>query len=154
MILVELRFVHYSPKDSKEGIKEFLIANDEAQAVAYIDNEHMYDSLFEDDDVIELGDEDMESFYPSKEWWESHPGMKEKAIAAGLEVDEYNVSGKSKSITLWYKGTTWQDTDDAYYGVTHWDWSRQRPLNPDEVAMLIELGVAKDIRQWTKESNT
>lgn len=45
MILVELKFIHYSPKDSEEGLKELIVTNDREQILNYVDKE-IYELFF------------------------------------------------------------------------------------------------------------
>lgn len=150
MILVELRFIHYSPKDYEEGIKEFFIAKDEVQILAYIDKEHMFGSLKDHED----DEDDDNSCSPSEEWVEQHPKKIQEAKDLGLKVDEeygLTVEGPTHLLIKWYQGNTWQEATDCYYGVTHYEWDRQRTITEDHADVLIGLSMAKDIRDWKDE---
>ena len=51
--LVQLGFIHYAPKDSEEGIKEYLIVDSMEQIVPYMIKEYGYgyfDDIEEDED--------------------------------------------------------------------------------------------------------
>lgn len=149
MILIDLRFTHHSPKDSETGTKELLIAESIEQALPYIDSEHLRDYLKES-----KHDEDNGYHSVSDEWWEQNPGRKEEAEAMDLTVGEHgDVEGPAHLLTLWWQGTTWKDTDDAFYGVTHHEWSIQKPLAEEETTVLLRLGLAKDIRNWKPEDS-
>lgn len=146
MLLIHLRFTHYSPKDSEDGLKELLLAESVEQALPYIDKEYLYDHLkdAEDDEAYHSVDDD---------WWEQHPGRKEEAVAMGLTVNEYgSVEGPAHVMTRWWRGNSWKEASDAYYGVTHYDWDIAKPVTDEEAAVLLKLGLAKDIRNWKPDS--
>ncbi len=137
MILVILRFTHYSPKDSESGIKELIIADSLDKIVAYIDREHLYGYLAEE--VLEEG-----SFSQIDEWWKANPTKRAEALKAGLKIDEYgDVTGDARVLTRWLEGTVWQEISDAHYGVTQWDWSESKEVSLANVAILSTLGLAR-----------
>jgi len=156
MLLVELGFVHYSPKDSEQGVKELIVCRDLAQAVEYIDQEHMFDALHDakNDHDNQAGYRDEGSHSLGENWFEQNQAKKIEAEALGLKVetDEFDdsVEGPSYLITTWLRSTAWTGADDAYYGVTHWDWSKSQPIADEDVAVLLRLGLAKDIRGFTR----
>lgn len=140
MLLVEVRFAHYAPKDSEEGIKELILATNLEQAVAYIDNEHMFGHLKDCEEDIGYASLD-------DDFWEQNPSKKQEAEALGLEVNEYgSVEGPSHVITKWLQRTTWEEVSEAYYGVTQWDWSKHQEISDEDAAVLLKLGIAKDVR--------
>lgn len=142
-LLVEVRFVHYSPKDSEEGIKEFILADSLEQAIGYIDDEHMFGALADEDGEVS------QEAYVTEEWLKANQHRLDEAKALGLRVDEeyHSVSGPSPAITRWHQGTTWKDAEDAYYGVTNWDWSRHRHISEEDAQVLVRLGIiGADIR--------
>jgi hypothetical protein len=146
-LLVEVRFEHHAPKDSETGLKELVVANDLDQALSYIDKEHLLDYFAEAEEDNET--EDVSSHYPTDEWWEKHPEKKAELAAFGLTVDEWgDVQGPEMAITRWLSATTWKDADDAFYGVTHWDWSNRQEISEADAEVLFRLGLAKDIRTW------
>lgn len=143
MILVKVGFTHYSPKDSESGIAEYVLADTLDQAVAHIDDKHMFGWL---KDAEADGDEG--SYSPDEDWLTAD--RRAEATAAGLSVDEYgSVCGPAHTLTRWLGGTFWKDTDDAYYGVTHYDWRQCRVVDEADAAVLVRLGLVIDIRGRT-----
>ncbi len=145
-LLVKVTFTHYAPRDAKEGVEDYLIANDMGQALAYIDHEYLNGAMadWEND-----GDED--SYCPDEEWWNAHPDKKAEAASLGLEVDQHgDVSGRSAALTKFLCGTGWGEVNEAYYGVTHYDWSESKTTAPETATLLLVLGIATDIRNWSK----
>lgn len=141
-MLIKLKFTHDSPKDSESGIMELLIADSLESAIKYIDKKHLYGALKDYEDDEECG------FYPDKKWWRKNEHKRQDAIDAGLSIDEYGeVTGDGRALTLWLNGTHWKDADDAYYGVTHHDWSEFQEVTEDEIAVLLKLGLVNDIRK-------
>jgi hypothetical protein len=144
MILCEIKFRHYSPKDSEEGIKEYVIADTAQQIEDYVDKEHLCGELSEQPD----GEEHCAFLTP--EWVQRLKDRMELLPQYGLTLDLQEcgntVAGSSQSITKWLQGTWWIDITDAYYGVTHYDWSKQRVITELDESILYKLGLAKDIR--------
>jgi hypothetical protein len=140
MFLVAIRFTHYAPKDSEEGIKEYVISDSFEKVLEYI--EKTYYGVF--------GEEDDEgSVCPSKEWWDAHPDAKREADQLGFKVDEYgfglglgDVVGPYRDIVIWWGGNDFGDVEDAYYGVTQYHWETQR-ISSENAATLVGLGIAK-----------
>lgn len=143
MILIELRCTHYSPKDLAEAIKEFLIADSIEQALPYIDRVHLFGNLADME-----ADGETTTVYPNDEFFEKRPDAREEAKTLGLEVNEHEVEGPAHLITKWWRGTTWKDVEDAYYGVTHYEWGKHQEITAEQASVLTALGVAKDIRHW------
>jgi hypothetical protein len=149
-LLVVVDSIHYSPKDSETATKELLIVRDLDQALGYIDQEHLLGYFKDGDDQ----DEDSGYYSPSDEWWEQNPTKRAEAEALGLEISEYgSVSGTGENLTRWLSSNDWKDADDAYYGVTHYDWSKRQEISDDDVATLLRLGLAKDIREWKPDED-
>ena len=78
-----------------------------------------------------------------------HKGWKKSAKEAGLAVDKYGtVEGTEVAIAKWLRGNWFRDTSDAYYGVTHYDWSEQWTITDGtDIATLMSLRMATDIRE-------
>jgi hypothetical protein len=142
-LLIQIGFTHYAPKDSTDGIKEFIIADNMEQALKYINEEYLHGELFDEDEYNEE-----RSFYPGEEWWKKNEHKRKTTKDFGLEIDEFDdVKGLAKNLTIWLEGTHWQEVSDAYYGVTQYDWSKYQEISTLEAALLVkELRIAKDIR--------
>mgnify|MGYP003622045421 CR=1 FL=1 len=138
MMLYTLKFTHYSPKDGKTGILGYFLVDDFEKFWKYLDKECFYDSFkdYEDD-----GDEG--SYYPDDEWKEEHPQKMQEAKDLGLNIGEYGeISGPKQTMIRWFEGNGFEDVEDAYYGVTQYDWSEKRSIDDEHVELLIQLGVA------------
>jgi hypothetical protein len=134
MLLVPISFIHYGPKDSEEGIKEYILVNSIEEAVNYIKEKHCSYLLDEDDTGM---------FSTTEDWWDKHPEKRQQALDAGLTIDEFGyVEGNAKALTLWLEGNDWKDVEDAHYGVTHWSWAGSKPIRDDQAATLIMLQLA------------
>lgn len=137
-LLVTLRFKHYSPKDSESGIAELILCDNIDQAVEYIDKKHMFGRLADDDgELIELEvTEEMKSIDDFHIHAEKY-----------LEMDDDGVSwGTAANITRLMRGDYWEEVEDAYYGVTQYDWREYRQILEDDANVLIRLGLVTDIR--------
>lgn len=147
ILLVELRFRHHSPKDSRAGVRELIIASSLDQAVEYIDLEHMGLALEE-----MRAREDRHTYHPVKGFWKANPAKHASTRDFGLEIGDYGeVEGTAYNLTRWLQSDSWMTVEDAYYGVTHWDWSRHFPVSLADAEVLLRLGLAKDIRQSVKK---
>lgn len=141
-MLINLKFIHYSPKDSEDGIKEFIVTDSLQSAIKYIDKKHLYGALkdYEEDEECE--------FFPDVDWVKKNKHRKQEAKDMGISIDEYNHhTGSSKALTLFLNGTFWKEVSDAYYGVTHYDWSEFKDVTEDEIATLSKFFPVKDIRK-------
>jgi len=149
MLLVKLKIIHYAPKDSEEGIKEFLVVQDQEQLLKYIDSRHLFHRLRDYAD-----DNDTDCCCPETEWLKKNPGKLDEARQLGLKVegDDYiTVEGPTHLLIKWYQGDTWREVSEAYYGVTHYDWSEQQEIDNETTDTLLRVGVANDIRNWKEE---
>lgn len=137
--LVKLAFTHYSPKDSEDGVKAFLIVDSEDRLIAHIGKE----CILSLDDYADDGET---SVCVTNDWLKSHPNAVDRAKQAGLTVEtEYgltDIGGNKRNLILALQGDTAFDAEDCYYGVTHYDWSDQRQITGSEAEMLVSLGVA------------
>jgi hypothetical protein len=139
VLLVQIKFKHYAPKDSEEGTKEWIVCDSEDEALDYINEEHLYGVFNEEPEEA--------SFYPTAEWCRENPTKSAEALSMGLRVDEWNTwFGPNHAITKWLRGTWWQEVTDAYYGVTKYDWSNQQEISEEDVKVLVRLAFVKDIR--------
>jgi len=120
--LYKIIFRHCSPKDTKEGIEECIIADNDKTVLDYVCSKYSEEWIDrdEDDGLTDIYD------------------------------DEYNVIGQEQYLVrmLRLRGE-YNDPnasyDDAYYGITHYGWSEAIEI-PDELAeSLIKYGIATDI---------
>lgn len=144
MLLVPLWFKHYAPKDSEEGIKEFLVVDNIDQLIEYVDNEHMYGRLQDQKD-----DEQESSLSFAEEWIAERPHKVEEASELGivLDVEYHSAEGPSHLLTRWWGGNDWEEVSDLYYGATQWNWEKRQEITEEELAVLMKLGLVKDIRK-------
>lgn len=126
MKLHKIQIRHCAPKDCKEAIVCYVLADNENQILSYIDKELLFgtwgdrndDSLSEplsitDDDGETIGSE----FYY------------EKMLRLRGEFNDENA-----------------DYSDAYYGVTHYGWDEGVTVSNTEVETLIKLNIVLDLR--------
>jgi len=145
MFLVEVGFMHYGPKSQEDGIKELIITGSMEQAVAYIDKEYLFNNL--ENYVGPDPEAEGEYFSPCNAWWDKNPHKKDEALNRGLTLSGYgDVQGSYKEICLWWEGDDWKDPEDCYYGVTQYSWRNYQEISEEDAAVLIRLGLAKDIR--------
>ena len=138
---------HYSQKDSHTSIEGFVIADNEEEVLAWVPALCWED--WESD-----GDEG--SAGPGDEWWDKHPDEHARAEAMGLTVHLCDwgeregqpdwVEGPKQILLRWWRGDSFDEVSDLYYGATQWDWDEGREITEDEAAVLIRLGVATDAR--------
>jgi hypothetical protein len=138
MLLVALKFVHYAPKGSQEGILEYLLADTLESALEYIYKEYRIDGI----DPNQTG-----HFFPNDDWWKSHPTKRQEAIDLGLTVDRIAaVDGPEDVFTKWFEGNDWQEPSDLHYGVTHYSWGERQEISAADAAVLSKLGIAKTVK--------
>ena len=121
MNLYKITFSHTAPKDQDEGIKGYLLAENDEQVYNYIDKTFNYECWKDADE-----DEDREPIE--------------------LYDDDYNVIGtetfKEKIIRI--KGEQ-NDEDydycDAYYGITLYGWELVKENADGDYSEMIELGI-------------
>tara|TARA_R110001606_G_scaffold396950_1_gene572186 strand:+ start:638 stop:1039 length:402 start_codon:yes stop_codon:yes gene_type:complete len=121
MNLYRITFSHTAPKDSKEGIKGYLLAENDEQVYNYVDKT-FNDECWKDNEE----DEDREPIE--------------------LYDDDYNVIGTEtfKEKMLRIKGEQ-NDEDydycDAYYGITLYGWELVKENADGDYTEMIELGI-------------
>ena len=134
MNLYEIKFSHTAPKDSKEGIISYLLAENDEQVYEWIASEpkiREYD-LFN-------------SWEEINEEWEDE-GRKED-----IYDDDYNIIGtetfREKMIRI--KGEMNDedyDFSDAYYGITLYGWKLVKEnINESDFKKSIEIGIISKI---------
>tara|TARA_R110001592_G_scaffold17164_1_gene72770 strand:+ start:117 stop:518 length:402 start_codon:yes stop_codon:yes gene_type:complete len=121
MNLYRITFSHTAPKDSKEGIKGYLLAENDEQVYNYVDKT-FNDECWKDNEE----DEDREPIE--------------------LYDDDYNVIGTEtfKEKMLRIKGEQ-NDEDydycDAYYGITLYGWELVKENADGDYTEMVELGI-------------
>lgn len=146
--LHKITFVHYSQKDSKEGISSYVIASDEEQVVQHLAG----GALYSWEDWERDGDEG--EVEPIAEWWDDNPDAVDRAKALGLTVHMYDwgerlgqpnrVEGKKTDVVRWWRGEI-DEVSDLYYGATQFYWDAGVPISNADAEVLVRLGIATDL---------
>ena len=124
-----LRFKHFSPKDSKQGILEFIIGKTREEILEYINEEYLYGEYGEQ---IVYGQID--------------ESLKEKAELIGIEVDEFlAIKGTKEQFIRLFCNTFWEHPEDCYYGVTKYDWSEITHIEELEIETLKKFITLKNL---------
>lgn len=140
MLLVCLRFKHHAPRDSEDGIKEYLLSDSLEKVVKYIDKEHLGDDLFDEEN-------DYKSMAcPNEDWLIANKHKLQEAKTLGLKVYKDSIKGLARVISVWYGGTDWESPSDLYYGYTSWNWRDVQEVDESTADKLVKLNVAKDLR--------
>jgi len=131
MNLYALKFTHYAPKDSKEGIISYLVAIDDEQVYEYIKSEPsindngLYNSwkYYEEEYV---GGYDI---YDDNYNWIGHESFKERMVRLGGEMYDEEA-----------------DVSDAYYGVTHLGWELVKEgISIEEMGIIKNAGISIEV---------
>jgi hypothetical protein len=122
MNLYKILFTHTAPKDRKEGIITYLLAENEEQVYSFIDKEYNYECWKDQEEENETYD---------------------------VYNDDYDVVGietfKEKILRL--KGEMNDDDydySDAYYGITLYGWELVKENLASDYSELIALNVFKN----------
>jgi len=127
--LYSIEFIHYSPKDSEQGIKCLLLAENDEQVFNFIDEMYQYNTWSEYETDESFKDENKFDIY---------------------DDDDLNIIGtetfKERMIRL--KGQM-NDEDyelqDLYYGVTLYGWKLLKENIKTDYSELIKLNIIKTI---------
>ncbi len=126
--LYRIRFCHYAPKDSEEGIKGYVVVEDEAAIADYVAKEYM---LLDDEALNERLNK-----YGELDYYEEE------------EVDEEEFFETRLARLARHKGDMDDDRDlmaDLYYGATLYKWEEiTRDVTEAEVLLLEKLGILID----------
>lgn len=146
--LYKITFDHYGPKDSKEGIEEYVIADDEELVVQHM----IFAHILCWEDWEEDGDEMTFSTYATH--WDENPDALDRADALGLKVTigewgsrkgkPTGVKGKTAAVARWLRADP-RVVEDVYYGRTVYAWDAGTPITDDDAATLVRLGIAKNL---------
>lgn len=123
MKLYTILIRHCAPKDFKESIVGYFIAEDDTAIMEYINKEltsGIWQDRHEQDGLVDIHDEDYNVI--------DTVTYKEKMLRIRGEFHD-----------------KWADYSDKYYGVTHYGWTEGKEVSKKEVEMLVKLGVAKQI---------
>lgn len=115
--LYRIKVLHGAPKDSHTSTETYLVALSEGDVASWIEDGKKYGNWFTpyDGEEEEMRyDEETESEVTFKQWVLKNRG--------DLEDDE-----------------GWED---AYYGVTKWGWEPVEGATAQDMARLVELGIA------------
>ncbi len=123
MKLHKIHFSHYSPKDSEQGVKTYVLADSEIAIRDRIDATFKHGAWkdAEGDGPIDIYNDDFEVI--------GQEGRLERALRLRGDIDDEN-----------------NDYADAYYGLTFWGWDEGQDITEDLASELIRLGIAEDWR--------
>ena len=130
MNLYSINFRHYSPKDNEEGIKGYLLADNEEQVFLYIDKKFNY-GMWKDKEEEMNNEEDVSD------------------RTFQILDDDYSEIGKEtlKEHILRVKGmmnSEHEDPCDLYYGFTSYGWSLvKNSILPKAAEFLVASGIAE-----------
>lgn len=120
-----IRFSHHAPRGREDGIKLYVIADDEEVILDRLDErEHCgcWAEATGDGETFDIYDDDYNVIGTETK--------RERLLRRRGEIDDECV-----------------DFSDAYYGVTCLGWDEGEDVTPEDAAVLIRLGIAED---WTK----
>lgn len=117
--LYSIRFIHFAPKDSQEGILGYVIAQSSEKIYEFLKTDPEINGLqiyngFDESEVFEIWDEN------------------------------YNVIGTEtfKERMIRFCGEMYDESaevNDAYYGVTHYGWKLEREIqNEEDISILMD----------------
>jgi|14_taG_2_1085336.scaffolds.fasta_scaffold112738_1 hypothetical protein len=156
MNLYKITFTHMGPKDRKDGIETYLVAESDEQVAEWIDKNHCYGRWFEVDEdadepalVFTLGEDDAEI----KRWTDA--GFKTEPFTYdwASRFEYVRIVCTLKQRIVFERGDYWDEEacSDAYYGAIQWGWEKVATETPGDrltgwFHSLIEAGIAIDIR--------
>lgn len=122
--LHKIRFTHHAPKDRKEGIETYVLADSETTIRDGVDHQFNYDIWREGDhdEPIDIYNDDYEVV--------GQETRTERALRLRGSIDDDN-----------------NDYADAYYGITHHGWDEGVQITDEDAAVLLRLGIAEDWRE-------
>ncbi len=128
MNLYKIIFSHHSPKDSKQGIKTLLLAENDEQVYNWICSEPEIegDKLFnswKENDKVTFDDLDEDEW----EWLDDNGNpelFKDRMLRMEGEIDDDTI-----------------DFSDAYYGITLYGWELAKENVTSDYTELIECGL-------------
>lgn len=121
MKLYTVRIRHCGPKDCKESIIGYFVAENDSAIMNYIDKELLggiWKDRNDEDGLCEILDENYNVIGTET--------YSEKMIRIRGEFNNSDA-----------------DYSEAYYGITHYGWDEGKHISDEEVNVLVNLGVAK-----------
>lgn len=116
---------HYAPKDSETGLHSVWSAPSEQ---VFWDNIKPHFNLeYNDSDEDDEDSDDTEKSEPEAEVKNSSADILERAARFNVTVEPswgkyYRLTGKINDIIRTLRGDTFREVEDAYYGVTQFEW--------------------------------
>lgn len=140
MLLVEFSFWLNTPTYTESFVGSYLIADDLDEA---------FEEYKESADFSDIKSFEISSSHNRFSLDNSLPDWKERAASYGLTIEENGetilVSGPEGDVIKWYRGDDWE-LEDIRKGDRRYYWRFSREISEEETAVLVKLGVAKDIR--------
>lgn len=133
MKLYRIKIRHCAPRDCKEFLVGFVLAEDEESIYEYIDKE-LLSGIWSD---------------------RNQDSLSEPLPIEIIENDERIIIGYEtyKEKMLRIRGEYYDkflDYSDAYYGITHYGWTQGVEVSEDEIQTLLHLGICIDLRKINK----
>lgn len=133
MKLHQIKIRHCAPRDFKEFLVGFVLAEDEESIYEYIDKELLY-GIWSD---------------------RNQDSISELLPIEIIENDETIIIGYEtyKEKMLRIRGEYYDqflDYSDAYYGIAHYGWTQGVEVSEDEIQTLLHLGICIDLRKINK----
>jgi len=125
MNLYKITFIHYSQKDSKEGIETYLLAENDKEVYNYIEKEYYYGCW-----VDEEKENKMCSIYGDEYHIMGKETYKEKIIRIKGEINDEDY-----------------DICDLYYGLTLRGWELVKENINIDFTKFIELGIVNESKR-------
>ncbi len=120
MKLFKIKMRHCAPRDCKESIFSYVLANDESQVLNYIDKEILF-GIWSDRHHDSLS----EPIVTKEEGKIIHIEVyKEKMLRIKGEFNDENA-----------------DYSDAYYGITHYGWEEGIEISESDANILLKLNL-------------
>lgn len=116
---------HYAPKDSETGLHSVWSAPSEQ---VFWDNiKSQFYLEYNDSDDVDEDSDDSEESKPEAEIKNPSADILERAAKFNVTVEHscgeyYRLTGKINDIIRTLRGDTFREVEDAYYGVTQFEW--------------------------------
>lgn len=117
MKLYKIMFTHYSPKDTEDGIKGYVLAETEVKVMQYIDVTYRLGG-WSDADPLEVWDSKLEKL-----------------------IERPFLDKVMKE-----RGDYWEEVSDLHYGATQYEWDEGVEISNEDAAVLLRLKVAEPTR--------
>ena len=122
-MLFRVMMTHYGPKDSEAAIAYFVSAPSERAMIEGFDRK-VTGGVWRDRDEDDDDDGDQRSIYMDPDGITDE--MRIRIAALGLTLDERefgaDITGPYLTLLEYYHGDGFEEVQDAYYGVTRYEW--------------------------------